>query len=54
MCILTCEACERENRITTLVGTYLVENWKRFLDDCEILLNTIVMKLGDLLTILNP
>ena len=27
---------------------YLVENWKRFLDGCEILLNTYLIKPGDL------
>ena len=32
---------------------YFVENWKRFLDDCEIFLNTDLIKPDDLLTILN-
>ena len=32
---------------------YFVENWKRLLDDCEILLNIGLIKLDDLLTILN-
>ena len=32
---------------------YFVENWKRLLDDCEILLNTGLIKPDDLLTILN-
>ena len=35
------------------IRQYFVENWKRFLDDCEILLNTDLIKPGDLLTILN-
>ena len=30
-----------------------MENWKRFLDDCQILLKTDLIKLDDLLTILN-
>ena len=30
-----------------------MENWERFLDDCEILLKADVKKLDDLLTILN-
>ena len=30
-----------------------MENWKRFLDDCEILLKTDLIKPDDLLTILN-
>ena len=32
---------------------YFVENWKRFIDDCQILLNTDLIKPDDLLTILN-
>ena len=32
---------------------YFVKNWKRFLDVCEVLLNTYLVKPGDLLSILN-
>ena len=32
---------------------YFAENWKIFLDDCEILLNTDLIKPENLLTILN-
>ena len=35
------------------IRQYFVENWKRFLDDCEILLKTDLIKPDDLLTILN-
>ena len=35
------------------IRQYLVENWKRFLDDCEILLNIDLIKPDNLLTILN-
>ena len=35
------------------IRQYFVENWKRFLDDCEILLNTDLIKPDDLSTILN-
>ena len=35
------------------IRQYFVENWKRFLDDCEIVLNTDLIKPDDLLTILN-
>ena len=35
------------------ITQYFVENRKRFLDDCEIFLNTDLIKPGDLLTILN-
>ena len=35
------------------IRQYFVENWKRFLDDCEILLKTDLIKLDDLLTVLN-
>ena len=34
------------------IRQYFVENWKRFLDDREILLNTDLIKPDDLLTIL--
>ena len=30
-----------------------MENWKRFLDECEVLLNTDLTKLDELLRILN-
>ena len=35
------------------IRQYFVENWKRFLDDCQIRLKTDVIKPDDLLTILN-
>ena len=35
------------------IRQYFVANWKRFLDDCEILLNKDLIKPDDLLTILN-
>ena len=35
------------------IRQYFVENWKRFLDDCEILLKTDFIKPDDLLTMLN-
>ena len=35
------------------IRQYFVENWKRFLDDCQILLKTDLIKPDDLLTILN-
>ena len=35
------------------IRKYFVENWKRFLDDCQILLKTDLIKPDDLLTILN-
>ena len=35
------------------IRQYSMENWKRFLDDCEILLKTDLIKPDDLLTILN-
>ena len=35
------------------IGQYFVEKWKRFLNDCEILLKTDLIKPDDLLTILN-
>ena len=34
------------------ITQYFVENWERFLDDCEILLKTDLIKPDDLLTIL--
>ena len=35
------------------IKQYFVGNWKRFLDDCEILLKTDLVKPDDLSTILN-
>ena len=35
------------------IRQYFMENWKRFLDDCQILLKTNLVKLDDLSTILN-
>ena len=35
------------------IRQYFVENWKRFIDDCQILLNTDLIKPDDLLTILH-
>ena len=35
------------------IRQYFLENWKRFLDDCEIPLKTDLIKSDDLLTILN-
>ena len=35
------------------IRQYFVENWKRFLDDCQILLKTDLIKSDDLLTVLN-
>ena len=35
------------------IRQYFVENWKKFLDDCEILLKTDLIKWDDLLTILD-
>ena len=35
------------------IRQYFFENWKKFLDDCEILLKTDLIKWGDLLTILD-
>ena len=36
-----------------VVSKFFKENWFRFLDDCEILLNTKLIKHNDLLTIFN-
>ena len=36
-----------------VVSKFFEENWFRFLDDCEILLNTKLIKPNDLLTIVN-
>ena len=41
------------NTYSLVVSKLFEENWFRFLDDCEILLNTKLIKLNDLLTILN-
>ena len=35
------------------IRQYFLENWERFLDDCEILSKTDLKKPDDLLTILN-
>ena len=35
------------------IRQYFVKNWKRFLDDCQILLKTDLIKSDDLLTIIN-
>ena len=35
------------------IRQYFMENWKRFSDDCQILLKTNLIKLDDLLIILN-
>ena len=35
------------------IRQYFVENWKRVLDDCKILLNTDLIKPDDLLTVPN-
>ena len=35
------------------IRQYLVENWKKLIDDCEILLKADLIKPDDLLTILN-
>ena len=42
-----------ENTYSLVVNKFFEENWFRFLDDCEILLNTKLIKPNDLLTILN-
>ena len=42
-----------ENTYTLVASKYFKDNWFRFLDDCEILLNTNLIKPHDLLTILN-
>ena len=41
------------NTYSLVVSKFFEENWFRFLDDCEILLNTKLIKPNDLLTILN-
>ena len=35
------------------IRQYFLENWKRFLDECKMLLNTDLIKPNDLLTILS-
>ena len=35
------------------IRQYFLENWKKFPDDCELLLKTDLIKAGDLLIILN-
>ena len=42
-----------KNTYNLVVSKFFEENWFRFLDDCEILLNTKLVKPIDLLTILN-
>ena len=42
-----------KNTYSLVVSKFFEENWFRFLDDCEILLNTKLIKPNDLLTILN-
>ena len=42
-----------KNTYNLVVSKLLGENWFQFLDDCEIFLNTKLIKPNDLLTILN-
>jgi len=42
-----------ENKFGDLAKNYFVENWKRFLDDCEILLDISLIDPNNLLNILN-
>ena len=42
-----------KNTYSLVVSKFFEENWFRFLDDCEILLNTKLIEPNDLLTILN-
>lgn len=42
-----------ERCLGTLIEEYLMNNWKRFLDDCEILLKTEKISLEVVLEILN-
>ena len=42
-----------KNTYSLVVSKFFEENWFRLLDDCEILLNTKLIKPNDLLTILN-
>ena len=42
-----------KNTYNLVISKLLGENWFQFLDDCEILLNTKLIKPNDLLTILN-
>ena len=42
-----------KNTNSLVVSKFFEENWFRFLDNCEILLNTKLIKANDLLTILN-
>ena len=42
-----------KNTYNLVVSKFFEENWFQFLDDCEIFLNTKLIKPNDLLTILN-
>ena len=42
-----------KNTCSLVVSKFFEENWFRFLDNCQILLNTKLIKPNDLLTILN-
>ena len=42
-----------KNTYSLVVSKFFEENWFQFLDDCEIFLNTKLIKPNDLLTILN-
>ena len=42
-----------KNTYNLVVSKFFEENWFRFLDDCEILLNTKLIKHNDLRTVLN-
>ena len=42
-----------KNTYNLVVSKFFEENWFQFLDDCEIFLNTNLIKPNDLLTILN-
>ena len=42
-----------KNPYNLVVSKFFEENWFRFLDDCEILLNTKLIKPNDLMPILN-
>ena len=48
-----CKPCNGLYTYSFVVSKFLEENWFRFLEDCEILLNTKLIKPNDLLTILN-
>lgn len=44
---------ETENRFNITTKYHFTENWKRFIDDCEILFNADKIKVISLLEILN-